>query len=172
MARPKSLKPSYCLDKSSGRAFVTLNGRVYLGKHGTQASRDEYDRVIGEWITTGRSNAPAATASSPTVTVSIVALAFWTHAQSYYRKPDGTPTSELDNVRLALKPLRRLYGATPAVAFGPKALKSLQGEMIKIGWCRTHINRQVNRVRHVFKWAASQELIPARSITDCRRSED
>ncbi len=47
MPRPASLKPSYCLDRSSGRAFVTLNGkRVYLGAHGTQASRDAYDRVI------------------------------------------------------------------------------------------------------------------------------
>jgi hypothetical protein len=32
--------------------------------------------------------------------------------------------------------------------------------MIALGWCRTHINRQINRIRYIFKWAASKELIP------------
>jgi hypothetical protein len=51
VSHARKAKRAYCLDKSSGRAFVTLNGRrTYLGKHGTPASRDEYDRVIGEWI--------------------------------------------------------------------------------------------------------------------------
>src|SRR5688500_182685 len=61
MARPRKLKPSYCRHKPSGRAFVTLNGhRIYLGDFDTQASRDEYDRVVGEWITAGRQQSPAA----------------------------------------------------------------------------------------------------------------
>jgi hypothetical protein len=48
MARPKSLKPAYCLRKSSGRAFVMIDGnRVYRGKHGTQENRDAYDHAIG-----------------------------------------------------------------------------------------------------------------------------
>ena len=33
--------------------------------------------------------------------------------------------------------------------------------MVEMGWCRTNINKQVNRIRHVFKWAASEELIDA-----------
>lgn len=83
MPRPKSLKPCYCHAKDSGRAYVKLDGRkVYLGAYGSQASRDEYDRVIGEWIAGGRgkTTAPAA----PTgVTVSVVVAAFWAHAQTY-----------------------------------------------------------------------------------------
>jgi integrase len=162
MPRPKSLKPSYCHAKDSGRAFVTLNGRrVYLGAHGSQASRDEYDRVIGEWIASGRGTA-AAPAEPSGVTVSVVVAAFWAHAQTYYRDAAGQPTSELDNLRQALRPLRKLYGATPAPGFGPKALKAIQQHMIALGWCRSHINRQTNRLRHVFKWAVSNELIPAR----------
>jgi hypothetical protein len=58
MARPKKSKPDYCRDKSSDRPFVTLNGkRKYLGppgSYGSQASRDAYDRLIGEWIAAGR----------------------------------------------------------------------------------------------------------------------
>ena len=55
MARPRSLKPAYCHDKTSGRAYVTLDNRkTYLGRFGTQESRDAYDRAIGEWIANGR----------------------------------------------------------------------------------------------------------------------
>jgi hypothetical protein len=118
MARPKTLKPKYCLNKIDGRAFVTLSGkRKYLGNHGTQASRDEYDRVVGEWIATGRQGAAGRADQPVGTTVSTVIAAFWTHAQTYYAaciRQDGKVTGELDNYRLALKPLRRLYGATPA----------------------------------------------------------
>jgi hypothetical protein len=59
MPCPKSLKPSYRLDSSSGRAFVELDRRwSYLGKHGTQESRDRYDQLIGEWIARGRQPRP------------------------------------------------------------------------------------------------------------------
>ena len=43
MARPRKLKPDYCHDAASGRAYVRINGqKKYLGDYGTQASRDEY----------------------------------------------------------------------------------------------------------------------------------
>ena len=47
--------PAYRKHKRSGQAVVTLSGKdVYLGPHGTKASRIEYDRVIGEWLANGR----------------------------------------------------------------------------------------------------------------------
>ena len=52
--------PIYRKHKPSGQAIVTLpDGRggrrdIYLGKHGSAASRREYLRVIGEWETLGR----------------------------------------------------------------------------------------------------------------------
>jgi integrase len=33
--------------------------------------------------------------------------------------------------------------------------------MIDRGWCRTQINLRVGRIRRMYKWAASEELIPA-----------
>ena len=33
--------------------------------------------------------------------------------------------------------------------------------MIENGWCRTAINRNVARIKHVFKWAVSQEVLPS-----------
>src|SRR5688500_537818 len=106
MARPRKLKPDYCHDKASGRAYVRLDGKkkTYPGDNATQASRDEYDRVVGEWIAAGRT-APSPAANIDSITISILIAGFWDHAQRYYRKPDGTATSEVDNMRQALRPL-------------------------------------------------------------------
>ena len=62
--------------------------------------------------------------------------------------------------------MNRLYGKLPARDIGPLALKSVRAEMLhpadgRKGWCRTHANRQVGRLKHVFKWAAESEMIPA-----------
>ena len=98
--------------------------------------------------------------------------AFVQHAREYYRRPDGTPTSEFDNYGQAFRPLRKLYGSTAACEIGPKALRTLQQEMINLGWCRGNINKQINRIRSFFKRAVSQELLPRRYTkpsNPCRR---
>lgn len=32
--------------------------------------------------------------------------------------------------------------------------------MIDMGWCRPYVNKQVNRIRHMFKWAVGDEIVP------------
>jgi len=86
--------------------------------------------------------------------------AFLDHAEQHYRKPDGTPTNEINEFEYTFKPLVELYGLTLASAFGPLALKSVRQRMIDAGWCRNVINHGVNRLRHVFKWAVGNELVP------------
>jgi hypothetical protein len=55
MPRLSNSLPKYRKHKASGQAIVTLNGRdIYLGPHGTKASKREYDRIIGEWLQNGR----------------------------------------------------------------------------------------------------------------------
>ena len=154
----KSL-PSYRKHKPSGQAVVTLSGRDhYLGAHGTKASRDEYDWLIGEWLAGGRR---LPTKGVCDLNVNEVCAAFWRHAEAYYRDAEGNPTGQLDAHRRVLRPLSRLYGETLASDFGPLALKALVGEMVRLGWCRNVINREIGRVKHVFKWAVSEELVPA-----------
>jgi hypothetical protein len=79
---------------------------------------------------------------------------------TYYRKPDGTSPSEVNHYRDVLKPLRRLFGHTAVSVFGPLNLKALRDEMVRLGWCRTNINRHVAPVRHLFKWGVENELVP------------
>lgn len=151
--------PSYRLHRPSGQAVVTLNGRdVYLGVYGTQASRNEYDRVIGEWLTSGRTLRRSADGSSD-ITVAEIASGYVKFASTYYIK-DGSPTSELHNVESAMRQLGRLYGRTLARDFGPLALKALREEMISEGRCRRQINIRVSRIVAAFKWASANELLP------------
>lgn len=148
--------PAYSRHRASGQAVVTLSGRdIYLGKYNSAASREAYNRLIAEWLANGR-----ALPAQDDITVLEVLARFIDHAERYYRKPDGTPTSELANFRDAMRPLKRLYGRTPAGEFGPLKLKALREEMVKLDWCRNTINRHTSRIRSIFKWAAECELIP------------
>jgi integrase len=151
--------PSYRLHKPSGRAVVTIAGKtIYLGKFGTPESREEYDRVLAEWLTRTRCRTlPIGLGNSLTLTELMVV--YWKHVQSYYVK-DGRPTSEQDTIRQALRPVRKLYGTTPVVEFGPTALKTVRQAMIEQGWCRSYINKQVIRVRRMFAWGVENELVP------------
>lgn len=41
------------------------------------------------------------------------------------------------------------------------ALRAVREQFVAAGWCRKSVNQQAERVRRVFKWAASEELVPA-----------
>ena len=57
--------PKYRLHRASGQAVARFNGvDYYLGKYGSQESRDEYDRLLGEWMIKGR-QAPLKSVRSP-----------------------------------------------------------------------------------------------------------
>jgi integrase len=177
MARPKTLEPKYRHHKSSGQAYVVLDGKdVWLGEHGSKASRNKYHTVLSEWIARDRQGAPSPVTPDGGPTVSMVLAAFLKHAATYYASPDGTPSAELNHFRRAMRLLKRLYGATPAAEFGPLKLKAARVQMLqprtetdpitgrtteRPGWARTYANHQVNRVRAIFKWAVENEMIPA-----------
>lgn len=161
--------PSLCRHKASGQAVVRLNGRdVYCGRWGSPEARERYERLVAEWLAAGRAlpdepgtAAPrqAEPANPPGLTVTEVLAAYWPFAEVHYRN-DGQRTSELDNVREALQPLRRLYGSTPAAAFGPKALKAVRQAMIEAGLSRGVINSRIGRIKRAFRWAVEEELVP------------
>ncbi|HEX5271408.1 MAG TPA: site-specific integrase, partial [Gemmataceae bacterium] len=141
------------------------NGRrreILLGPWDSPESRAEYARVLAELATNEGCLPPQApSGSTADLTVNEIILAFWKHAEQHYRAPDGTPTGEADNYREALRPLRQLYGHIAARDFGPLALRAVREAMVKAGLSRGVVNARVNRVRRVYKWASSFEMVPA-----------
>jgi integrase len=154
-----NFNPRYRKHKASGHAVVTIQGKdFYLGRWQSRASRDEYDRLIAEWLANGRRLAPLDRVPAD-FSIGELVDRFWTHAQSYYPAQDGVPTGELGTYRYALACLTRLYGRTPVREFGPLALEAARNEMIAKNWSRKVINKHVGRLKHVFKWGVSKELV-------------
>jgi integrase len=157
MGRRQKNFPSYRQHHASGQAIVTIAGRdIYLGLYGSVASRAEYDRVISEWIAAGRPNEPV---NSFAITVVELCLAFWEYAKQQYTI-DGKLTGEVHPLKSVIKLLRTKYGPTRVSEFGPLSLKSLRDGMIELGWSRKTINQQINRIRRIFRWGVSEELVP------------
>jgi integrase len=167
----------------------------WLGEHGTAHSREAYHRVIATWESNGRRlpevGNPAAAPPPPGrsaagrrrraakagdvddldgagPTVKQIILRYWAWAKTYYRP------AEVGTLRSVLRLLRDHYGSTPAASFGPNSLRLLRDAMARgdasstpprSPLARKTINGRCRRIRHVFKWAAAHELIPA-SIYD------
>jgi hypothetical protein len=99
---------------------VTIDGRdAYL-------SREAYRRTIIAW-TQGGGHLPAAKYAS---SVSEIVRAYTELATRYYPQ-DGKPTDEVRMIKSAIKIARRPYGHTPAIEFGPLALKACRQKMIE-----------------------------------------
>lgn len=59
------------------------------------------------------------------------------------------------------KRLKKLYVSTKVVEFGPLSLKSIRQTLIDEQHSRVWINRQINRIRRIFKWGVENEIVPA-----------
>lgn len=186
MPRLTKSQPAYRHHKASGQAVVSIDRRTYyLGRYGSPESKAEYDRVVAEWLASGRRATKAASRTGPLatgdvsgdLTVNEVVLAYWRFAEHHYSR-DGTTARELDNIRDALRHIAPLYGHTQAAAFGPRALKTLRQSMVTAGLARTTINARVQKIVRVFRWASSEELIPPsvyhglKAVEGLRRGQD
>jgi len=152
----KRAVPKYCLHRASGQAVVNLGGKdFYLGPHGSTASKAEYDRLIAEWLTSGR----RANGSQADLTVCEAIARYWDFAKQYYCK-NGKPTSEVTCIKYAVKPLKELYGSTLVADFGPLALKALQKHLIDANLSRNVINSRIGIIKRMFRWCVSEQLAP------------
>lgn len=150
--------PKLRLHKSNDQAFVEACGeRFYFGKWGKPETQQRYHRWVAEFV--ANDYRPPVDAKSITV-VELIAR-FWGFASTYYRAPDGSPSRELDNFRLALRPVKDLYSTAPVNEFGPRALKAVRQRLIDAGGSRRYVNKHVSRIRLVFRWGVEEELVPA-----------
>ena len=168
MPRPKSRVPALTLHRPSGQARCRWQGKDhYFGPFGEPESDAKFRRWAAELLTAGaaptaappRTAAPRPAAGGLTITELVAA--YRRHCLDYYRDADGAPTTEVDCVKQSVRPVRALFGDTPAADFGPKRLKTVRDEMVRAGLCRNEVNKRVGRVKRMFRWGVSEELLPA-----------
>ena len=73
-SKDRTRVPKYRLHKPSGRAVVTFreHGDIYLGEHGTDASKAEYRRLIAEYLSGSPLTPPGKEATREGYTVSMM----------------------------------------------------------------------------------------------------
>lgn len=166
MPRQITVPPYPKKPHESGQARIILHvgprqrKDVTLGKFGSPESHEAYNRVIAEWLANGHRLPQAATPQPAGITVNELLDAYRLWAEQHYRDQDGNPSLELDNIRLAARPLRELYGHTAVSEFTSLALEAIQDHLVKGGGlaCST-INVRISRIRRIFKWGGRKKLV-------------
>jgi hypothetical protein len=162
--------PSYRLHKSSGQgcSSITLPGgkRItkYFGLYGSKESKAAWRQWCAELDgATSASAGPIATPAGTqrtTLALDDVLLAYLEYADGYYRRPDGTKTSEVKSIEMALRAIPREHAADTATAFGKRRLYEVQELMVKAGLCRGVINQRIGIIKRAMTWANDREMIP------------
>lgn len=172
----KKRTPSLRHHKASGQAVVTLTdadtGRrqdIYLGEHGDTQAHRRYAEVVADWRARGdRLAQPApreqAIAKAPTEnSVAALCLSYMRHRE----QKGGICKAQLDCIRSAVRIARVTCGHLPVGEFGPLALQQVRDAMLSVRygkarkrWKRTTVNRRVDHVVGMVKWAVSKERAP------------
>lgn len=156
MSWPKNHLPKYRKHRASGQAIVTLSGvDYYLGPHGTAVSKQEYDRLVAEWLTNDRR---PLLVQDDSVTVVELCARYWKFAKGYYVK-DGRCTKVAPAIKIALRYVKKWYGNDLASSFGPLALKAIRQRMVDDGLSRRYINDHVARIVRMYKWGVGEQLV-------------
>jgi integrase len=146
---PKRNIPSYRLHKATGQAFVELAGRrIYLGKHGSKASKEEYERRIADYLTNGRQLPPTQTKSG--TSCQELAIRFCEWAEEYFM---SQPKS-FSHIKMAMGFLVKHYGRELADNFAPMSLVFVQKKLVEHGYARPIVNRYIGIIKRAFKHGA------------------
>jgi integrase len=154
---PRSI-PSYRFHKASGRAVIQWrplfgNSPHYLaGAYNSPESKAEYAQILKR--ITSPPVPSKSVKKSKIVTVRRLALLYLAHVKEYHGK-----ATEAKKIGTALAVLVAKYPKMPVKKFGPKALKRVRKAMLPKGWARSYINEQVGRIRRMFKWGITEEIV-------------
>lgn len=152
-------RPKLCHHKRTNRAYVLILGkRKYLGEWGSQEAKSAYQAELDRLDELGSVKSES---QEYHTTIRKLCLEFLKWAEVHYPGGEGSRTREVDGYRTALKELIRYFGSERCADFGPSKLIRLRDEVFVDRHVRTMVNRQIYRIRRVFKWGVSRELVPA-----------
>ena len=94
-------------------------------------------------------------------TIAELASAYLYFIRKYYMDAQGNMTREPENIEYSMKPLVEMYAAVPIEEFGPLMLKNVREQMLQKDLSRKLINKRIGHIRRMFKWAVSEQIVPA-----------
>lgn len=154
--------PSY-RSHCSGQARVTILGKDYLlGPYDSEESRQEYARLIAEYLASGRSKTFGKDPDS--LTIAMVVADYLQFGKSYF----GESTKEYKNIKRALAPLIKLYADVAVEEFGPNQFKTVRSDWISPDRSRGYVNGQMARVLRFLKWAVGEGKMPSSVFETCK----
>jgi integrase len=160
MAKNRKI-PTYRHHKASGQAIVSLSGvDHYLGPYGTEVSKNEYDRVVGEWIVRGRRAAERNDSTVPLVKELL--LAYLQHCQATMQ------AVEVEKIKAALRPVREMYGETPVREFDAVPFEAMRLRLVKSGLAVSTIRDRMGTVRRMVQWGVSRRMAPPDSLASIK----
>ncbi len=170
MATQEIQLPKLCRHRKKNRAFVRLAGRsgptTYLGPWGSAEARERYDQIIRQWLDNGR-ELPATKAAAPLnvsdYTVTHLAADYMEYAVGYYVK-HGEITKEISCLQLVVRVWATLFPNMPVDAFGPKQMKLVREEMIRLGHTRKTINNNIGRLKRIVAWGVEEGRVKGETL--------
>lgn len=165
MKRP----PSLCRNKAKDFAYVYINRKqVYLGKWGSAEAQGAYDRLVIEWA---KSNGQVSVdfARDGALLVELV-TAF---AEEYKARPQKSLSDYYAFVDIGLR-LGKLFPDKFANDFRIRDLEMFRDSLQKAGferkgehreYTRTYLNKAVNRVKTIFTWGVTKEMVSAEACS-------
>jgi len=160
-------------------AKVVIQGReIHLGAYDSIESKAAYDRIVAEYLSSGRKiPAPARLSTQrrlddeanikSVLTVAELTVSYFEFASTYYRK-NGKATSEVGWIKESLKALNKFYADIPVNMFGPKELKLVSEQMIKDGLARSTINQRISKIVRCFKWGVAEAVVKPETLMALR----
>jgi len=165
--RAQANVPRYLCHDSGGRkrafCYAYEDGkrrRVYLGTWNSPESKQRYLELLSPSLDDQPEDRERNHHFAITIEELVARFLIW--AKGHY-VTHGKQTGKRDNMRDAAGPLLALFRDESASDFGPKRLRMVRDLMLRPGnLARRTINHRVQRIRRIFRWGVSEELVPVR----------
>jgi integrase len=144
--RKRGAPPPYLEHKATGQAYSTWRGEtLYHGKYNTPESRRRYAELLKRW-----EREEGETARPDRGSVAQLAEDYRSRVASMLS------ADEQAAFKRNCRDLEELAGAMDPDDFGPLELKALQAQWVGADLRRQTVNKQVGRIRRIFRWGVSE----------------
>ena len=169
MPRPATTVPKFCVDKS-GRAFTKVKGRFFsLGRADSPESKARYSKLLEDFAAGALTQVARKPQERSIRSVSELLLLYATTELPRYSRSERGCSAPV------MRLLRELFGESPVNEFGPLRLRIVRDAMVagdasakdangaiapRKPWSRKTVNKQIKRLRAIFRWGVSLEIVP------------